>query len=131
MINISFEPDLLGTGGALNGVIGSLSRAFGAGLKGSVHELGVTVPENVFLMPDGRVKILVQGLSKGEVDSYLRERPYFEVKIRKVIEPTLSEVPIEVEALIDRTDPASIRRLGSRSAKRSPTSPDPVGGNLS
>src|SRR4030095_15554937 len=51
-------------------------------------------------LADGRVKILVQGLSKGEVDTYLRERPFFEVKIRKVIEPTLPEVPIEVEALM-------------------------------
>src|SRR5215470_12244029 len=47
-------------------------------------------------LADGRVKILVQGLAKGVVDTYLRERPFFEVKIRKVIEPTLPEVPIEV-----------------------------------
>lgn len=51
-------------------------------------------------LADGRVKILVQGLSKGEIDNYLKERPFFEVKIRKVIEPTLPEVPIEVEALM-------------------------------
>jgi ATP-dependent Lon protease len=31
-------------------------------------------------LADGRVKILVQGLSKGEVDAYVRERPFFEVK---------------------------------------------------
>ena len=37
-------------GGDLNAVIGSLSRAFGSGLQGSVHELAKTVPENVFLM---------------------------------------------------------------------------------
>jgi ATP-dependent Lon protease len=35
-------------------------------------------------LADGRVKILVQGLAKGEVDSYLRERPFFEIKIRKL-----------------------------------------------
>jgi ATP-dependent Lon protease len=60
-------------------------------------------------LADGRVKILVQGLAKGEVDSYLRERPFFEIKIRKVIEPTLPEVPIEVEALM-----RSPRRRSSR-----------------
>src|SRR5207344_699898 len=37
-------------GGALNGAIGALSRAFGSGLGGSVHPLAKTVPENVFLM---------------------------------------------------------------------------------
>ena len=51
-------------------------------------------------LADGRVKILVQGLSKGEVESYLKERPFFEVKIRKVIEPAAQEVSIEVEALM-------------------------------
>lgn len=51
-------------------------------------------------LADGRVKILVQGLSKGEVENYLRERPFFEVKIRKVVEPAMQEVSIEVEALM-------------------------------
>src|SRR2546430_16081610 len=61
-------------------------------------------------LADGRVKILVQGLSKGEIDTCLRERPFFEVKIRKVIEPTLPEVPIEVEALM-RTAKEKIEQI--------------------
>jgi ATP-dependent Lon protease len=51
-------------------------------------------------LADGRVKILVQGLAKGEIESYLKEQPFFEAKIRKVIEPVLQEVSIEVEALM-------------------------------
>ena len=51
-------------------------------------------------LADGRVKILVQGLAKGEVESYLKDQPFFEVKIRKVLEPTLQEASIEVEALM-------------------------------
>ncbi len=51
-------------------------------------------------LADGRVKVLVQGLSKGEVESYLRQRPFFEVKILKVMEPALQEASIEVEALM-------------------------------
>ena len=51
-------------------------------------------------LADGRVKILVQGLSKGEIESYLHERPFFEVKIRKVLEAALQEASIEVEALM-------------------------------
>jgi ATP-dependent Lon protease len=61
-------------------------------------------------LADGRVKILVQGLSKGEIDTYLRERPFFEVKIRKVMEPALQEVPIEVEALM-RTAKEKIEQI--------------------
>jgi len=66
-----------------------------------IHRVGTIASiMRMLKLADGRVKILVQGLSKGEVDTYLRERPFFEVKIRKVIEPTLAEVPIEVEALM-------------------------------
>ena len=51
-------------------------------------------------LADGRVKILVQGLAKGEIESYLKEQPFFEAKIRKVVEPPLQDVSIEVEALM-------------------------------
>ncbi len=51
-------------------------------------------------LADGRIKILVQGLAKGEVQQFLKEKPFFEVKIRKVLEQTAQEVSIEVEALM-------------------------------
>src|SRR3989449_5260744 len=67
----------------------------------AIHRVGTIASiMRMLKLADGRVKILVQGLAKGEVDTYVRERPFFEVKIRKVIEPTLPEVPIEVEALM-------------------------------
>jgi len=52
-------------GGALNGVIGSLSRAFGAGLQGSVHELAKTVPENVFLMYQATFAVITPAIIAG------------------------------------------------------------------
>src|ERR1041384_1482273 len=59
-----------------------------------IHHVGTMASiMRMLKLTDGRVKILVQGLSKGEVDTYSRERPFFEVQIRKVIEPTLAEVP--------------------------------------
>src|SRR5436309_1302312 len=67
----------------------------------AIHRVGTIASiMRMLKLADGRVKILVQGLSKGEIDTCLRERPFFEVKIRKVIEPTLPEVSIEVEALM-------------------------------
>lgn len=51
-------------------------------------------------LADGRVKILVQGLSKAEIEEFLREKPFYEVKIRKVTEAALEEISIEVEALM-------------------------------
>ena len=69
--------------------------------QADIHRVGTIASiMRMLKLADGRVKILVQGLSKGKVDSYLRERPFFEVRIHKVVEPTLQEVPIEVEALM-------------------------------
>jgi len=63
-----------------------------------IHRVGTIASiMRMLKLADGRVKILVQGLSKGEVDTYLRERPFFEVKIKKVIEPTLAEVPSKLK----------------------------------
>ena len=76
-----------------------------------IHKVGTIASiMRMLKLADGRVKILVQGLSKGEVDAFTRERPFFEVKIRKVIEPTLHEVPIEVEALM-RTAKEKIEQI--------------------
>jgi ATP-dependent Lon protease len=69
--------------------------------QADIHRVGTIASiMRMLKLADGRVKILVQGLSKGEVDNYLRERPFFEVRIHKVVEPALQEVPIEVEALM-------------------------------
>src|SRR4026208_1562579 len=77
----------------------------------NIHRVGTVASiMRMLKLADGRVKILVQGLAKGEVDTYLRERPFFEVKIKKVIEPTLAEVPIEVEALM-RTAKEKIEQI--------------------
>jgi len=51
-------------------------------------------------LDDGRVKILVQGLVKGALERFLRQQPYFEVKIQKIVEPQVVEVSVEVEALM-------------------------------
>ncbi|MFO1163165.1 MAG: ammonium transporter [Reyranellaceae bacterium] len=52
-------------GSALNGAIGSLSRAFGAGLQGSVHVLAKTVPENVFLMYQATFAVITPAIIAG------------------------------------------------------------------
>jgi ammonium transporter, Amt family len=52
-------------GGALNGAIGALSRAFGSGLQGSVHSLAKTVPENVFLMYQATFAIITPAIIAG------------------------------------------------------------------
>lgn len=51
-------------------------------------------------LPDGRVKILVQGLAKGIIKEYIQEKPLFIVRIQKVVEPPMEELSLEAEALI-------------------------------
>ena len=51
-------------------------------------------------LDDGRVKILVQGLTKGAVEEVLQEKPFFEARIEKVVEQQVIELSIEVEALM-------------------------------
>jgi ATP-dependent Lon protease len=51
-------------------------------------------------MPDGRVKILVQGVSRARVQAFTRRDPYFEVKIGEVTEPEGEGQGLESEALV-------------------------------
>ncbi len=51
-------------------------------------------------LPDGRVKILVQGMSKAKINTYVQTEPYFLVNIEKVVEPKEQKLTLEVEALM-------------------------------
>lgn len=51
-------------------------------------------------LPDGRVKVLVQGLAKARIVSFLSTTEYFKVKIEKIPEPSAQPITIEVEALM-------------------------------
>jgi ATP-dependent Lon protease len=51
-------------------------------------------------MPDGRVKILVQGVSRARVLGLTQQDPCFEAKIAEVVEPEVAAQSLEVEALV-------------------------------
>jgi len=61
-------------------------------------------------LPDGRVKILVQGLSRGKIRKFTQTRPTFIADVEQIKEPPLIEAPVEVEALI-RTVKEQLERL--------------------
>ena len=50
-------------------------------------------------LPDGRIKILTQGLCKATIQEFSQIDPFFEVKISKIEEP-VKEFPTESEALM-------------------------------
>ena len=61
-------------------------------------------------LSDGRVKILIQGESKGRIKSYDKTSPSFEVTVEKFEEPMTSSPGVEFEALI-RTAKEHIEKI--------------------
>lgn len=51
-------------------------------------------------LPDGRLKVLVQGVAKAKIINYVRKRSWFRVKVEILEEPPLSEMSLETEALM-------------------------------
>ena len=51
-------------------------------------------------LPDGRVKILVQGLAKGRIEKFVEEKPCYSVRIERIVEPAVAEESLETEALM-------------------------------
>ncbi|MCI5132100.1 MAG: endopeptidase La, partial [Candidatus Electrothrix sp. EH2] len=51
-------------------------------------------------LPDGRLKVLVQALSKAEIESYEQKDPHFRVKVALVEEESTEKITVEVEALM-------------------------------
>jgi ATP-dependent Lon protease len=51
-------------------------------------------------LPDGRVKILVQGLMKGTATDFTQEKPFFTAKIKQIKERAATRDNVEVEAMM-------------------------------
>ncbi len=53
-----------------------------------------------FKLPDGRVKILIQGLVKSRIKEYMKQEPYFQVRIEQIPDPVIKEISSKFEALM-------------------------------
>ena len=51
-------------------------------------------------LPDGRLKVLVQGLSKIRIEHYLRTEPHIEVRVEELVTEQPSEWTVEIEAMV-------------------------------
>ncbi|MEO5658004.1 MAG: endopeptidase La [Nitrospiria bacterium] len=51
-------------------------------------------------LPDGRIKILVQALAKAKVVEYVQSVPFYLVRTEKLPDPAMSEMGLELEALM-------------------------------
>jgi ATP-dependent Lon protease len=66
-----------------------------------IYHVGtVAMVVKMLKLPDGRVKILVQGLAKARIVSFLDSPDFFKVRIDKIPEPPAPEITIEMEALM-------------------------------
>src|SRR4051812_28456159 len=69
--------------------------------EGTIYKIGtIAMIMRMRKLPDGRVKILIQGIAKGQIKSYTKSEPFFEVSCDKIPENTLPGTPIEFEAMI-------------------------------
>ncbi len=70
-------------------------------LPDRIYSIGVVSQiMRMLRLPDGRVKILIQGLKKAEVKEYIQETPAFLVKVNVIEEPVITEITLEIEALM-------------------------------
>src|SRR6266566_7353990 len=66
-----------------------------------LHDFGtVSVIMRMLKMPDGRVRILVQGFSRAKVEFFDESKPYLTAKVQPKTEPQVIADSIELEALI-------------------------------
>jgi len=66
-----------------------------------IYQLGtVSLILRMLKLPDGRLKILVQGKEKARIKEFLQTRPYFQAALEVVSEKPLGEVSPETEALM-------------------------------
>ncbi len=67
-----------------------------------LYDVGcVAVVMRMLKLPDGNIRILVQGVSRARVDYYTQEQPFLQARLTRLDEPELEPGPeLEVEALV-------------------------------
>lgn len=63
-------------------------------------------------LPDGRVKILVQGLAKARITEFVETTPFFSVRTERIFEPPVTDQSLETEAFL-RTIKEQIAKITS------------------
>src|SRR5437762_5404816 len=66
-----------------------------------LHEFGtVSVIMRMLKLPDGRIRILVQGFSRAKVERFEESKPYLTAKVEPKTEPQVVPDSPELEAII-------------------------------
>lgn len=83
-------------------------------LPKDIHSIGTAgMIMRMLKLPDGRIKILVQGLARARVIEYTQTEPFFQARIQKIVEPKkTAQRTLEIEALV-RTVKELLEKIGS------------------
>ncbi|HXE98170.1 MAG TPA: endopeptidase La [Dongiaceae bacterium] len=66
-----------------------------------IYEVGtVAMIMRMLKLPDGRVKILVQGLAKARITEYVSDKPFYMVRVERQNDTPVVDITLETEALI-------------------------------
>jgi len=66
-----------------------------------IYKVGtVAMIMRMFKLPDGRVKVLVQGLGKARILDYAKTKPFYQVRIENIPEQQAEKTNVEGEALM-------------------------------
>ena len=72
----------------------------------------VAVILRMLKLPDGRARVLVQGLAKARIAEYTDTKPFYQVAIEKIVEQQAGKVSLETEALMRNVCEQSEKILG-------------------
>jgi ATP-dependent Lon protease len=65
-----------------------------------IYEVGtVAMIMRMRKLPDGRIKILIQGLAKARIKEFLSSEPFYQVKVEKIESLPVTATPATIEAL--------------------------------
>lgn len=68
---------------------------------GDLYDVGmVCMVMRTLKLPDGRLKVLVQAVSKAKIKKYKQTSPYFQVEIDQLTEEEVEEITVDIEALM-------------------------------
>ena len=76
-----------------------------------IHSVGtIGIIMRMLKLPDERIKILVQGISKGRIQEYIQNDPYYSVRMVKIQDSKPAGTSLEAEAVM-RTVKEQLERI--------------------
>jgi ATP-dependent Lon protease len=76
-----------------------------------IHNIGtIGIIMRMLKLPDERIKILVQGISKGRIQEYIQNEPYYSVRMVKIQDSKSAGTSLEAEAVM-RTVKEQLERI--------------------